>query len=134
MHEKRKTPNNFGRKVFHPRTCLTFCHCCNSYKMCGIGVDELLVWFFFLSFGVAANVKWGWHAFLILQTHRCSKYNQHKSNHLESVIENNLATCNHFGTGMGSISVPGQLPTYPSHNPTLTLNCYKLTVVGLGEG
>ena len=34
----------------------------------------------------------------------------------------------------GSISVSGQLPTYPSPNPTLTLNCYQLTVVGLGEG
>ena len=33
-----------------------------------------------------------------------------------------------------SISVPGQLPTYPSPNPTLTLTCYQLTVVELGEG
>ena len=35
---------------------------------------------------------------------------------------------------MGSISVSGQLPTYPSPNPTFTLTCYQLTVVGLGEG
>ena len=34
----------------------------------------------------------------------------------------------------GSISVSGQLPTYPSLNPTLTLTCYQLTVVELGEG
>ena len=27
-----------------------------------------------------------------------------------------------------------QLPTYPSPNPTLTLTCYQLTVVELGEG
>ena len=30
------------------------------------------------------------------------------------------------------MSVSGQLPTYPS--PNLTLTCYQLTVVGLGEG
>ena len=35
---------------------------------------------------------------------------------------------------IGSISVSGQLPTYPSPNPTLTLNCCQLTVVELGEG
>ena len=35
---------------------------------------------------------------------------------------------------MGSISVSGQLPTYPSPNPTFTLTCYQLTNVGLGEG
>ena len=35
---------------------------------------------------------------------------------------------------MGSISVSGQLPTYPSPNPTLTLTCRQLTVVELGEG
>ena len=34
----------------------------------------------------------------------------------------------------GSISVSGQLPTYPSPNPTLTLNCCQLIVVELGEG
>ena len=34
----------------------------------------------------------------------------------------------------GSISVSGQLPTYPSPSPTLTLTCYQLTVVELGEG
>ena len=34
----------------------------------------------------------------------------------------------------GSISVSGQLPTYPSTNPTLTLNCCQLTVVELREG
>ena len=33
-----------------------------------------------------------------------------------------------------SISVSEQLPTYPSPNPTLTLTCYQLTVVELGEG
>ena len=33
-----------------------------------------------------------------------------------------------------SISVSGQLPTYPSPNPTLTLTCCQLTVVELGEG
>ena len=33
-----------------------------------------------------------------------------------------------------SISVSGQLPTYPSPNPTLTLTRYQLTVVELGEG
>ena len=33
-----------------------------------------------------------------------------------------------------SISVSGQLPTYPSPNPTLTLTCYQLTVFELGEG
>ena len=32
---------------------------------------------------------------------------------------------------VGSISVSRQLPTYPSPNPTLTLTCYQLTVVGL---
>ena len=35
---------------------------------------------------------------------------------------------------IGSISVSGQLPTYPSLNPTLTSTCYQLTVVELGEG
>ena len=35
---------------------------------------------------------------------------------------------------LGSISVSGQLPTYPSPNPTLTLTCCQLTVVELGEG
>ena len=35
---------------------------------------------------------------------------------------------------MGSISVSGQLPTYPSPNPTLILTCYQLTVVEFGEG
>ena len=34
----------------------------------------------------------------------------------------------------GSISASGQLPTYPSPNPTLTLTCCQLTVVELGEG
>ena len=34
----------------------------------------------------------------------------------------------------GSISVSGQLPTYPSPNPTLTLTCNQLTVIRLGEG
>ena len=34
----------------------------------------------------------------------------------------------------GSISVSGQLPTYPSLNPILTLTYYQLTVVELGEG
>ena len=34
----------------------------------------------------------------------------------------------------GSISVSGQLPTYPSPNSTLTLTCCQLTVVELGEG
>ena len=33
-----------------------------------------------------------------------------------------------------SVSVSGQRPTYPSPNPTFTLTCYQLTVVGLGEG
>ena len=33
-----------------------------------------------------------------------------------------------------SISASGQLPTYPSPNPTLTLTCCQLTVVELGEG
>ena len=37
-------------------------------------------------------------------------------------------------TYIGSISVSGQLPTYSSLNPTLTLTCYQLTVVELGEG
>ena len=35
---------------------------------------------------------------------------------------------------IGSISVFGQLPTYPSPNPMLTLTCYQLTVVELGDG
>ena len=35
---------------------------------------------------------------------------------------------------IGSISVSGQLPTYPSPNPTSTLACYQLTVVELGDG
>ena len=38
------------------------------------------------------------------------------------------------GRHKGSISVSEQLPTYPSPNPTLTLTCYQLTVVELGEG
>ena len=33
-----------------------------------------------------------------------------------------------------SISVSGRLLTYPSPNPTLTLTCYQLAVVRLGEG
>ena len=33
-----------------------------------------------------------------------------------------------------SNSVSDQLRTYPSPDPTLTLTCYQLTVVGLGEG
>ena len=37
-------------------------------------------------------------------------------------------------TIIGSISVSGQLPIYPSPNPTLTLTCCQLTVVELGEG
>ena len=37
-------------------------------------------------------------------------------------------------TKSGSISVSGQLLTYPSPNPTLTLTCHQLTIVGLGEG
>ena len=37
-------------------------------------------------------------------------------------------------TNMGSISVSGLLPTYPSPNPTLTLTCCQLTVVELREG
>ena len=41
-----------------------------------------------------------------------------------------LLSAGHFG----SISVSGQLPTYPSLNPTLTLIYYQLTVVELGEG
>ena len=31
----------------------------------------------------------------------------------------------HTHRKMGSISVSGQLPTYPSPNPTLTLTCYQ---------
>ena len=34
----------------------------------------------------------------------------------------------------GSIPVSGQPPTYPSPNPALTLNCYQLTFIELGEG
>ena len=34
----------------------------------------------------------------------------------------------------GTTSVSGQLPTYPSPNPKLTLTCYQLTFVELGEG
>ena len=34
----------------------------------------------------------------------------------------------------GSLSVFKQLRTDPSLNPTLTLTCYHLCVVGLGEG
>ena len=34
----------------------------------------------------------------------------------------------------GLLSVSGQLPTYPSPNPTLTLTCYQSTVVELGRG
>ena len=34
----------------------------------------------------------------------------------------------------GSISVSGQLPTYPSPKPTLTLTYCQLTFVELGEG
>ena len=33
-----------------------------------------------------------------------------------------------------SILVSEQLRSYPSPNPTLTLTCYQLTVVGLREG
>ena len=33
-----------------------------------------------------------------------------------------------------TISVSGQLPTYPSPNPVLTLTWCQLTVVELGEG
>ena len=32
------------------------------------------------------------------------------------------------------MSVSEKLPTYPSPNPTFTLTCYQLIVVGLGEG
>ena len=39
-----------------------------------------------------------------------------------------------IGSILGSISVSGQRPTYPSPNPTFILTCYQLTVVGLGEG
>ena len=35
---------------------------------------------------------------------------------------------------IGSMSVSKQLPPYPSPNPTLTLDCYQLTVVVFGEG
>ena len=35
--------------------------------------------------------------------------------------------CVIFKLLLGSISVSGQLPTYPSPNPTLTLTCYQLT-------
>ena len=38
------------------------------------------------------------------------------------------------GEGLGSISVSGQLPTYPSPNPT-TVNWQQFKVnVGLGDG
>ena len=37
-------------------------------------------------------------------------------------------------TYLRPMSVAGQLPTYPSPNPTLTLTCCQLTVVELGEG
>ena len=33
-----------------------------------------------------------------------------------------------------TLLVSGQLPTYPSPNLTLTLACYQLTAVELGEG
>ena len=39
-----------------------------------------------------------------------------------------------IGKNPGSISVSGQLPTYPSPNPTLTLTCYQLIIFELGEG
>ena len=45
-----------------------------------------------------------------------------------------LSLCFCIVTKKGSISVSGQLLTYPSPNPTLTLSCYQLTVVELGEG
>ena len=35
---------------------------------------------------------------------------------------------------MGSMSISECLPSYPSLSLTLTLTCYQLTVVGLGEG
>ena len=37
-------------------------------------------------------------------------------------------------SNVGSMSVSKKLPTYPSPNTTLTLNCKKLIVVGLGGG
>ena len=40
----------------------------------------------------------------------------------------------HRAKNFGSISVSGQLPTYPSPNATLTLTCYQLTIVELGKG
>ena len=36
-------------------------------------------------------------------------------------------------TNFGSMSVSELLSTYPSLNPTSTLTCYQLTVVGLWE-
>ena len=37
-------------------------------------------------------------------------------------------------SNVGSMSVSEKLPIYPSPNPTLTLSCKQLTVVGLGGG
>ena len=49
--------------------------------------------------------------------------------------EQNAKQHNSFlDTNCGSTSVSGQLPTYPSPNPTLTLTCCQLTVVEFGEG
>ena len=45
-------------------------------------------------------------------------------------LRGNLAVPNFFR----SLSVSGQVPSYPSPNPTLTFTRCQLTVVELGEG
>lgn len=56
----------------------------------------------------------------------------------ESVLSNFLLQENSknetFPGNFRSLSVSDQLCAYPSPSSTITLNCYQLTVVGLGEG
>ena len=63
------------------------------------------------------------------------KRNKHLVSNKHSVLNKYPPTTTSiYYSNPGSISVSGQLPTHPSLNPTLTLTCYQLTVVELGEG
>ena len=63
-----------------------------------------------------------------LHTKSCSLLDHWRFNDTKTTCYIN--TINKFG----SMTVSEQLNTYPSLYQTLTLSCYQLTVIGLGEG
>ena len=90
-----------------------------------------MVFFFYVILSLASYIwRWGWHG----QRKNSVRKFHHDGSCLILLplwIRGGSILCKEES---GSVSVSGQLCTYPSPNPTLTLICCQLPVVELGEG